>query len=435
MPALRRSLLAGLILCLAALTLVPHLASFRNFWADVRETWDRVRSPVADPGEAGAARAGSSPQNDAPASAEARRTVEPPTPAGQTATAPTGAEADPLMTELRRRAREDPQGAMDWLRTRFSGEDRLRGMLEVVAVWAARDAEQALLWLESNARGIARHETLQSGIALWTRQDPRAAATWIEGMATDGSKVTAAAALAENWAAVDPIAARDWVSGLEAGPVRQEATRALVQRWAAADPRAATVWALAEAEFNGDTRPLEIGVRQYAKTDPEAAGSFLRSLAAIRDVDALSEVYLAAMAEDDPRAAADWLGGVTVEDPLYSEVLATQLALTWSRSDSVATSSWLNALPPGPTRDAAIAGFAETMRRFEPEAALAWADQIEVPSQRRNVMLESFQAWSRERPRAAGAWLQATPLEPDLSRELSELLPDDTAPVDGVPAP
>ena len=89
---------------------------------------------------------------------------------------------------------------MQWLQSEFTGPERLRGMLEVVAVWAADDSENALLWLESNAQGLARLETLNSGIELWSQQDPTAAATWVEGMANDGSKVTAATVLAATWA-------------------------------------------------------------------------------------------------------------------------------------------------------------------------------------------------------------------------------------------
>jgi hypothetical protein len=88
---------------------------------------------------------------------------------------------------------------MGWLQEQDPGAPRLQAMLEVVALWASKDAEGALLWLESNARGIARSETLKNGVTLWSGQDPAAAAAWIDGMASDGSKDVAAAALAKTW--------------------------------------------------------------------------------------------------------------------------------------------------------------------------------------------------------------------------------------------
>ena len=79
---------------------------------------------------------------------------------------------DPFIAEARERAAADPEAAMAWLQVQSMSEDRLRGMLEVVAVWATKDSEGALLWLESNAQGLARHATIESGMALWAQQDP-----------------------------------------------------------------------------------------------------------------------------------------------------------------------------------------------------------------------------------------------------------------------
>ena len=49
---------------------------------------------------------------------------------------------DPLIVEARRRAEEDPEAAMLWLQSQNPGADRLRAMLEVVAMWAADDSSR-----------------------------------------------------------------------------------------------------------------------------------------------------------------------------------------------------------------------------------------------------------------------------------------------------
>ena len=166
----------------------PYLKPAREKWDRFREAWELVnRDPSA-------------------AEASEKETVEPEEtiavgeqnslpPEVETIEAqPSPAEdEDPFLAEARRRAREDPAAAMTWLQTEASGKDRLRGMLEIVALWAAEDAENALLWLESNAQGLARLETLHSGIELWSQQDPEAAAKWIDGMVNDGSKLQALA--------------------------------------------------------------------------------------------------------------------------------------------------------------------------------------------------------------------------------------------------
>ncbi len=114
---------------------------------------------------------------------------------------------DSFILEARRRAKQDPTAAMDWLQSQHSGSERLRGMLEVVALWAAEDSESALLWLESNAQGLARLETLNNGVELWAERNPTEASQWIDGMANDGSKAIAAKALAAKWVLAEPAVA------------------------------------------------------------------------------------------------------------------------------------------------------------------------------------------------------------------------------------
>jgi len=86
--------------------------------------------------------------------------------------------------------------------------------------------------------------------------------------------------------------------------------------------------------------------------------------------------HVLARAEQDPAATAEWLGQLPSGDLFHSAQYATGLMQVWAETDSIAASQWLSEQSPGEQRDAAIFGFSESIQRFEPEAAAAWANTI-----------------------------------------------------------
>ncbi|MEN8663294.1 MAG: hypothetical protein ABF330_12480 [Lentimonas sp.] len=333
---------------------------------------------------------------------------------------PTGEDSvDLFLQETRRRAEQDPESTLTWLQSQPNGPLRLRGMLEVVALWAAEDSENALLWLESNAQGIARLETLNSGVALWAQQDPQAAAAWIDGMANDGSKLAAAKALASNWINSSPDEAAEWVGSLPNGPLRDEAASALIDTWTINDPENAVIWALSEAEFNGNGELLNRSLQLYAQTAPEDAERFLRGLTEAYDAPDAIESYIRARSENDPADTMAWQSTLTAQDPLNQPQNTRIIMQEWSRTDSVAASSWLGSQTAGPERDAAILGFSDTMLTFEPEAATAWANYISAPEVRAQQLQQSIQSWAKHQPHEALQWVKAAELDPDLRASLA----------------
>jgi len=329
---------------------------------------------------------------------------------------------DPFVAEARRRAQEDPEAAMLWVQSQAEGQQRLRAMLQVVAVWAAADSEDALLWLESNAQGLARMEALYSGMELWGKEDPISAAQWIEGMASDGSKETAVKALVTNWVRDYPEEAALWVAEMPDGPVRDEAASAMVRSWAEDDPVAASVWAIREAESTGNRQPLSAAVEQFAKLRPGEAERFVRELYSANSAREPVETFIRSLAEEDPLRAARWLGDLSADDPLAAPENARVLLKEWSRTDSVSASAWIAEKAPGPERDAAIVGFAESMTAYEPAAAAAWTNAISDPVLRVEKLGATVEAWAARTPDAALEWLGTAELEPALREHLADLI-------------
>ncbi|MGJ8652831.1 MAG: hypothetical protein ACSHX8_06120 [Opitutaceae bacterium] len=326
---------------------------------------------------------------------------------------------DPFIAEARHRAQQDPEEAMNWLQDQANNPDRLRGMLEVVALWAAKDSEEALLWLESNSQGIARLETLNSGVEIWAQQDPLAAAAWINGMANDGSKVIAAKTLASNWAKTNPDEALQWLNDLPLGPLRNEAAVALVESWTTSDPEKATIWALSEAEFNNNAELLNLSIQNYAQHSPDDAEAFMRELTDAYEAPQAIDTYVHARATNDPAEAMNWHANLDPQDPLKSNESSRIIMAEWSRTDSVAASSWLRNQSPSVERDTAIIGFNETMMSFEPEAATAWVNLISNPEVRTSKLTASIQTWASTQPVEALYWVKTAELEPDLRTALA----------------
>jgi hypothetical protein len=327
---------------------------------------------------------------------------------------------DPILSEARKRAREDPGAALNWLQSQTSGSIRLQGMLEVVAMWAAKDSPSALLWLESNAGGMARLEALQSGVETWGESNPGGAAEWIDGMVNDGSKAMAAKSLAAKWASSEPLAAGKWVSGLPPGPIREEAKKALVASWLQRDAKAASAWVLAEVELSGDSALLGKTIREFSRQSPKMAESFIREMHGGDYTQIVVDAHIAGRAEEDPAGTAKWLAGMLPNDPLYSEEGCKTVMCVWAENGSAAASEWLIHQPQGPRRDAAVHGFSESIQRFDPEAAATWANFIGDPDRRLMRLSESVLVWSHSEPSAAREWVKSANIEPATRAHLVE---------------
>lgn len=414
-------LCAILLLCLLAAK--PYWPAIREELQNFHAAWQAIRDaedPKTD---------GSTPEV-AEKNKIRERSIAQPKAADKLPAAATGksseVELDPFLAEARKRAQEDPEAAMQWLQEQSTGSERLRGMLEVVALWAAQDSESALLWLESNAQGLARLETLNSGVELWAQRDPRAAADWIDGMANDGSKITAAKSLAATWAKSNPEAAKEWVDGLPYGSIRDEAANALVLAWVESDPNRALSWAgqKTDISYGGQDSLYLNAIAAYTQNAPDDAEAYIRGLPVDPFADANNppnyiREFVKARAELDPVETAEWLQGLPLEDRLRRPVSVNQLMQVWAETDSIAASAWLSEQPLGPERDAAIVGFAETIQSFEPEAAVTWANTISNGEERSRVMTQSIRTWARTQPKEALDWVINSKLEPALQEQLA----------------
>jgi hypothetical protein len=85
---------------------------------------------------------------------------------------------------------------------------------------------------------------------------------------------------------------------------------------------------------------------------------------------------------------------------------ATQIAGKWAQQDPAAAASWLNTLPQGGTRDAAITGLVTVASATDPASAYTWAASTSDPKSQFNLVKTVLQQWAGTDAAAAGSALQ-----------------------------
>jgi hypothetical protein len=89
----------------------------------------------------------------------------------------------------------------------------------------------------------------------------------------------------------------------------------------------------------------------------------------------------------------------------------THLAQSWTQKDYKAANTWVNSLPPGRTRDAAVAGFARTAAKIDGASAVDWALTISDPTQRASTLEAVTKIWKSREPAATAAYLTEKGIE------------------------
>lgn len=131
------------------------------------------------------------------------------------------------------------------------------------------------------------------------------------------------------------------------------------------------------------------------------------------DFKAWSAVF-SSWAGTDPHAAAAQALGLPEEKraPAVEGLIGA-----WSEFDPMAASVWAGALPPGAGREAAAASLTQALTPVEPSSAFEWALSLDDSVQRRTLLENLFQSWSREDAAEARQSLEASALSPE-NREL-----------------
>ena len=95
------------------------------------------------------------------------------------------------------------------------------------------------------------------------------------------------------------------------------------------------------------------------------------------------------------------------------------MASQWASQDPVATTGWLERLPAGATRDAAVSAFTQSAINTDPEGAAVWASTIANENVRNTDLERIARQWLRTDKTAAQNWINQSPA---ISTEMKQRL-------------
>lgn len=300
--------------------------------------------------------------------------------------------------------------------------------------WAGLDPEAAARWANRNPRVGAHRLILEELFRVWARRDPESALSAVPRLNFAVHRTVVRAAILSE---IDPSELPRLVTlleGIPAGPNRRAAIAAVISRRLAVDdaPQATERW----------IRDLE----GLARRGGDAA---LASEVQLASVEAFAGV--------DPARAAKWWAdwGDRSEQELPA-ALVEEIAAEWTKRQPQAAMAWLESLPPGAARDAAVreayARWLEGDRASalewgasqsaapdrwsepavgtyivivgteEPLSAIALARNLSEAALRRSTLFGIVTRWAKKDREAAVAWIETSDLPPNLEARLLSAL-------------
>lgn len=254
----------------------------------------------------------------------------------------------------------------------LAGQMRSNVLSAIVNEWAAAEPEAAIRWLQQRAGDPQQRALLAETLQGMARSEPELAAACLATCPDDTMTRQAAATLAVAWANQDLVAAVRWMEQLPAGGLREAALTSLLPAWIEQDPAAvAKEW----DHGNFSERSLEQLGRTWASLDFAEAARWAES-----------------------RSSA--------ERETFVTALVTQRALD---RPIEAVQLW-RTLPAGPASNGAAVGLAASWAGRDPAAAADWARQLPDDATRVRVVQEILPMWATNDASQAWQWLQALPL-------------------------
>ena len=288
--------------------------------------------------------------------------------------------------------RQDPEGALAWMRGLTKPADRRRVEDLAIAHFIANDPAAGLKEVLKLPPGLGPTTRTVEAIAALSRQDPAAARAAADALPSPYARQKALAALAVSIAPNgDPAMTADLVSSLD--------------------------WKLLASSHESEWN--------YVTADGKGGGS-----GGGYSGEQASEKILAQLMTAAPQVTADALAAsvgppeANNGSPETTAQLVTAVQ-KWAARQPEEASTWLRNQPPGAARDEGITGLAHwlTSGSLEPDyaAALAWAGAASAERQF-SLYQETVSAWKRNDPQAAAAAVEALPLPSGQRDQLRAIL-------------
>ncbi len=242
---------------------------------------------------------------------------------------------------------------------------------------------KALALLDLVSEPVARQTVLATIATNWSKADPAAALAWAQGLS--GEENTAAVgAVLDTWAKSNPAAAAAFLENTSKADQYLSAAPAIAQSLAATDPTAALKFADSLPEGRFKNKATGDVLMTMAKNNFNAAWDYAITMP-LRPSQGTAMVNLVRFqAEKNPAQAALLLAQVPAA--LQVEAIA-KLAAVWVKQDPPAFTTWLNTLPAGDLRDAAIIQLVGSIQTKKDLAGVqSWVNVVSNPAIKANLL-------------------------------------------------
>jgi len=214
-------------------------------------------------------------------------------------------------------------------------------------------------------------------------------------------------AVAWRWFDQNPSAALSAVNSVGDASQRDSWQTRLLDRWIGTDREAALQWAVSQPPSAKRTSLIAKVAAEAAKDSPAE----MLMLAATLDTKARREVarrVLTIWAKSEPRAALAALE--EMDDRHLKQRTENSLVHEWAQSDPMAVFEWARTRGASESRTQALSTALRNVAQSDPAEALALAEDLDKGA-RSNAINSVLRQWGRDDPRAAAAWLDASPRE------------------------
>lgn len=270
--------------------------------------------------------------------------------------------------------------------------------------------------LDLFAEDFIGEQVVPSSLAKWAKDDPLAAMEWLkknsskfpDSMINDGKL-----ALISVTAAQDPRLAFKFIGELGLEEVHQSISSIASAAKTPAE-RTATLTALREylatlPEENAKSELSNAAMGSFASSLARSgfeAGTKWIAEAKFTPAELLSFTggLQGSLKGDDNARWIAWIGEKLPPDNAAENI--HKFVRNWTRRDYQAAGEWLTTAPAGPTKNAAIRSYAETVSKHEPETAAQWAMTLPPGNDRDQTLKNIYQKWPKDDTAAKEAFTQ-----------------------------
>ena len=295
----------------------------------------------------------------------------------------------------------DRQAALEWA-TSLPPSARRTSLIVQVAGTAAKDSPAEMLAFAETLDTKARRDVAGRVLAVWAESEPRVAIAALEEMDDRQLRRTTENSLIHKWAQSEPMAVFEWARARPASASRTQALSTALRNVGQSDPTQAL--ALAEGlDQSARSNAIDSVLHQWGRDDPRAAVAWLDE-SAHESIGAVGTI-IGSYAQLDAEEAVGWL----LEQPAEAQRAGTS-AIVWSLADE-APEVALDLVERLDDPTATMIAGSQLMSRWaadDPRAAVRAIERIDNDS-RPSLYTSAFNAWSRNDPEAAKAFISQVP--------------------------